>query len=133
MKPDTKKIRVVQTLLLSAVALVHIGCRSARNVENCNSVHQSAVAATDSVYVYDSVCHYIRADTVYLERWHTRLKEREVVRTDTVQVAVESVRTVEVRTVPELYRYSLWISLTALLFLTCRSLYRLYLFIRRMR
>ena len=79
--------------------------------------------ARDSVYVHDSIrmeyrrgnlfhssdsfnSLFIRSpDTVYLERWHTRWREKEVTRTDTVTQEVTRIETKEVRHVPRFYKY----------------------------
>ena len=60
---------------------------------------------TDSVFVHDSVYVRIRADTVWLEKWHTRWRDRFSVRTDTVQVETVRTETRQVRYVPRFYTW----------------------------
>lgn len=69
---------------------------------------------TDSTMVRDSVViRYAPAaaaqtappDTVVIERWHTRWRERERLQTDTVYLTVSEVR--KERYVPAVYRWSL--------------------------
>lgn len=59
----------------------------------------------DSIYLRDSVFVRIRADTVYLEKWHTRWRDRIVQHTDTIQVETTRTETVQVRYVPSFYKY----------------------------
>lgn len=75
---------------------------------------------TDSVYVRDSVYIREKGDTVWMERWHTAWRDREVVRTDTVMrcdtVRRETVR--RERYVPGFYKGStiaLWLLVAVLL------------------
>lgn len=75
---------------------------------------------TDSVYVRDSIFIRERGDTVYVDRWHTAWRDREVVRTDTVMrcdtVRRETVR--RERYVPGFYKGStiaLWVLVAVLL------------------
>ena len=70
----------------------------------------------------------IRADTVYLEKWHTRWREREITRTDTVQVETTRTETVQVRYVPRFYKYCA--ALTALLLILLLLRVTLYLYRR---
>jgi len=74
--------------------------------------------ARDSIYLHDSIFVRIRADTVFLERWHTRWREKEVTHTDTIQVESIRVETKEVRHVPRFYKYcAALLALVLLLFL----------------
>lgn len=44
-------------------------------------------------------------DTVYLEKWHTRWRDRETVRTDTITLTETKTETVEKPYVPSFYKY----------------------------
>ena len=98
----------------------------------------------DSVFVHDSVrveyrrgsiehspnsynSPFIRSpDTVYLEKWHTRWRDRETVRTDTIQVETIKTETVQVRYVPRFYKYCAAITALLLLFILLRVTLYLY-------
>ena len=84
----------------------------------------------DSIYLHDSIFVRIRADTVYLEKWHTRWRDRETVRTDTVQVESIRIETKEIRYVPRFYKYCA--ALAIILFLIFLLRVTLYLY-RRFR
>lgn len=73
------------------------------NGEN-SQIHVASSVRRDSIYLHDSVLVRMHADTVYLEKWHTRWRERETVRTDTVQTEVRRIEKVEVRYVPAFYK-----------------------------
>ena len=70
-----------------------------------NRLQTSDRTQKDSIFVHDSVYVRIRADTVYLEKWHTRWRDRETIKTDTVQVESVRVETKEVRHVPDFYKW----------------------------
>ena len=76
-----------------------------QTVTKTNAAHVTASLQRDSIYLHDSIFVRIRADTVYLERWHTRWRERETVRTDTVTNEIIRTDTVQVRYVPAFYKY----------------------------
>lgn len=89
--------------------------------------HTANTAHRDSIYLHDSVFVRIRADTVYLERWHTRWRDRETVRTDTVRVLSTTTETVQVRYIPAFYKYSAAFTILIVLLL----LVRLALYIKK--
>ena len=108
--------------------LLLTACQSMQTVTKTNAAHVTASLRRDSIYLHDSVFVRIRADTVYLERWHTRWRERETVRTDTVTNEIIRTDTVQVRYVPAFYKYCaafailfvLYILLKLVLYLTKR-------------
>lgn len=59
-------------------------------------------------------------DTVYMERWHTRWRERTVVRTDTVMTDNVQTETVRVRYVPQFYKVCAALTALGLLILLLR-------------
>ena len=81
----------------------------------------------DSIYLHDSILVHIRADTVYLEKWHTRYRDRLVTKTDTVTNEVIRTETVQVCYVPSFYKYCAAFAILFVLFL----LVRLVLYIKR--
>ena len=90
--------------------LTRMGCRSGDNV------------------VLDGVKR--QSDTIFVERekWHTRWREKEITRTDTVQVETTKTETIQVRYVPRFYKYCA--VLTALLLILLLLRVTLYLYRR---
>lgn len=80
----------------------------------------------DSVFVHDSVYVRIRADTVYMERWHTRWRDRLSVRTDTVTQYAIRTETVQVRYVPRFYKWCAVAASAAAVVLLLWMVLRLY-------
>ncbi len=83
----------------------------------------------DSIWLHDSVFVRIRADTVFLEKWHTRWRDRETIKTDTVTKEVVRTETVPVRYIPSFYKYGTALAILLLLLLLAKL--ALYLFMRR--
>ena len=98
-----------------------------RSSTESNHTHLSNNIQRDSIYLHDSIFVHIRADTVYLEKWHTRYKDRLVTKTDTVTNEVIRTETVQVRYVPSFYKYCAAFAILFVLFL----LVRLVLYIKR--
>lgn len=92
-----------------------------------NAAHMATSLRRDSVYLHDSVFIRIRADTVYLERWHTRWRERETCITDTITQTVTKTETVEKPYVPSFYKYCAAFAILFVIYL----LIRLALFIAK--
>lgn len=86
----------------------------------------SVIDDQDSVFVLDSIFVRIRADTVRMERWHTRWREKEVTRTDTVQVETISTETRQVRYVPRFYKWCAAVLALALLLLLLKTALYIY-------
>ena len=103
-------------------------CKTVQTATDTNQNHIANQVQRDSIYLHDSIFVRIRADTVYLEKWHTRWKEKEIVRTDTVQVENIKVKTKEVRYIPRFYKYCA--ALTALLLILLLLRVTLYLYRR---
>ena len=80
-------------------------CSAVRSSTESNHTHLSNTTQRDSIYLHDSIFVYIRADTVYLEKWHTRWRDRETVKTDTVTLTETKIETVEKPYVPSFYKY----------------------------
>ena len=92
------------TLMLMSV-LLSPACQSMQNVVDTNTNHVSSNIQRDSIYLHDSIFVRIRADTVYLEKWHTRWRDRETVKTDTITLTETNIETVEKPYVPSFYKY----------------------------
>ena len=92
------------TLMLMSVLLLP-ACQSMQTVAETNANHVSNNIQRDSIYLHDSIFVHIRADTVYLEKWHTRWRDRETVKTDTITLTETKTQTVEKPYVPSFYRY----------------------------
>ena len=65
-------------------------------------------------------------DTIVVEHWHTRWRDRETVRTDTIQVETTKTETVKVRYVPKFYKYCAALTALLLLFFLLRVTFYLY-------
>ena len=103
------------------------GCRTQSHTLSTSATnHTAAHTHRDSIYLHDSIFVRIRADTVYLDKWHTRWRDRETVRTDTIQVESIKVETKEVRYVPKFYKYCAALTALLLLFLLLRVTLYLY-------
>jgi len=94
-----------------------------RDTTTTSLLQTSERTQRDSVFIHDSIrveyrrgnlyhssdslnSLFIRSpDTVVVEKWHTRWRDRETVRTDTMQVESIKVETKEVRHVPRFYKY----------------------------
>ena len=101
-------------------------CKSVQTATNSTTTHTIAHLQRDSIYLRDSIFVRIRADTVYLEKWHTRWREKEITRTDTIQVETTKIETVQIRYVPKFYKYCA--ALTALLLILLLVKFTLWLY-----
>lgn len=107
-------------MLMSVLLLP--ACQSMQTVAETNANHVSNNIQRDSVYLHDSVSYTYRPakislpyregagggsppDTVFLEKWHTRWRDRATVITDTVTLTVNKTETVEKPYVPSFYKY----------------------------
>ena len=95
-------------------------CRSMQTVTETNANHVANNIQRDSIYLHDSIFIRIRADTVYLEKWHTRWHDRETLKTDTITQTVTQTETVQVRYVPSFYKYCTAFAILFLLYLLVR-------------
>ena len=95
-------------------------CRTLHTASDITANHTANTARRDSIYLHDSVFVRIRADTVYLEKWHTRWRDRETVRTDTIHVQSTTTETVQVRYIPAFYKYSAAFTILIVLLLLVR-------------
>lgn len=85
-------------ILLAGFVLIGLGaCRSVRYIPVESVRHDSVVTILyqrDSIYQHDSVYIRERADTVLIERWHTRWRDRVshdtlyISKVDTIRVPV---------------------------------------------
>ena len=80
-------------------------CSAVRSSTESNHTRLSNNIQRDSIYLHDSIFVRIRADTVYLEKWHTRWRDRETVKTDTITLTETNTETVEKPYVPSFYKY----------------------------
>lgn len=107
-------------MLMSVLLLP--ACQSMQTVAETNANHVSNNIQRDSIYLHDSVSYTYRPakislpyregagggsppDTVFLEKWHTRWRDRATVITDTVTLTVTQTETVEKPYVPSFYKY----------------------------
>ena len=118
-----------KNIVFLGLVLTLTACKSVQTATNSTTNHITAQTQRDSIYLHDSIfVRRIRADTVYLKRWHTRWREKEITRTDTIQVENIKVETKEVRYVPKFYKYCA--VLTALLLILLLVKFMLWLYKR---
>ena len=98
-----------------------------RSSTESNRLQLSDHIQRDSIYLHDSIFVRIRADTVYLEKWHTRWRDRETVKTDTITLTETKAETVEKPYVPSFYKVCAAFTIFFALFL----LVRLALYIKK--
>lgn len=103
MKNCISMLPPLTAILLSAMLLT--ACRTTQTITDTNTNHVSNNIQRDSIYLHDSIFVRIRADTVYLEKWHTRWRDRETVKTDTITLTETKTETVEKPYVPSFYKY----------------------------
>ena len=103
MKNCISMLPPLTAILLSAMLLT--ACRTTQTMTDTNTNHVSNNIQRDSIYLHDSIFVHIRADTVYLEKWHTRWRDRETVKTDTITLTETKTEMVEKPYVPSFYKY----------------------------
>ena len=101
-------------------------CKTVQTATDTTQNHITNQVRRDSIYLHDSIFVRIRADTVYLEKWHTRWREKEITRTDTIQVENIKVETKEVRYVPRFYKYCATLTAVLLILLLVKFMLWLY-------
>jgi hypothetical protein len=104
------------------LAIAFAGCRSLRPLEQSAREDYHHTSETDirtridSIYIHlrDSIYIREKADTVLVERWHTRLVYRDRLRTDTLRL-IDTLRlterqtvTVEVSQITGIQWFQLW-------------------------
>ena len=83
-------------IIAVGIALFLTGCKSVEYVPVVETqYHHDSIYFTnvkfDSIYVHDSVSYKEKGDTIIMEKWHTKYKEKQV--HDTVfQAKIDSVR-----------------------------------------
>jgi hypothetical protein len=107
--------------MLMSVALLP-ACRSTQTVTDTNGNHVASNIQRDSIYLHDSIFVRIRADTVYLEKWHTRWRDRVAVKTDTITLTKTKTETIEKPYVPTFYKYSTAFAVLFVLYLLVKLL-----------
>ena len=125
MKNCISMLPPLTAILLSAMLLT--ACRTTQTMTDTNTNHVTNNIQRDSIYLHDSIFVRIRADTVYLEKWHTRWRDRETVKTDTITLTETKTEMVEKPYVHSFYKYCAAFAILFVLFL----LVRLVLYIKR--
>ena len=121
--------RNVSSLTIATALMISPACSTVQDMTETNRSQIVNHVSRDSIWLHDSVFVRIRADTVYLEKWHTRWRDRETIKTDTVTNEVVRTETVPVRYIPSFYKYGTALAILLLLFLLAK--FALYLFMRR--
>ena len=72
---------LIAFLFLLAAVLIFGSCTTTKYV-TVPEVHTDTVRITnhqmDSIWLHDSIYHMVRNDTILIERWHTKYKEKMV-------------------------------------------------------
>ena len=146
MKKFTLTLPLPSVILLSVLFLT--ACKTTQTASTTtatNSTHATAQLHRDNIYLHDSIyVEYkrgspvnpsyplnpletiVQVDTVYLEKWHTRWREREITRTDTITQTEIKTNTVQVRYIPKFYKYSTAFACIVLILLLVKFLLSLY-------
>ena len=109
---------------------------------NSTTNHTTAQTQRDSIYLHDSTAVVYkfgesnnvpdptsapcRVDTLLVHEWHTRWREKEVIRTDTVRVETTRTETIPVRYVPPFYKYCTAFAILVLIALLLRLAWWFY-------
>lgn len=126
-------IRFLKYLSLSVIFLIIFSsCRTVRQtqteyvyIDRTDTLFQSKLR-TDSIVMHDSIVTLIKGDTIQIERWHTKIKERlcvdtvEKVLTETVYQTKKEIQVKEVDRLP--LRYKIVIGSLLLLLLSASIL-----------
>lgn len=80
-------------------------CSTLKQSSESNNTTVTHTLMRDSVYLHDSIYVTARSDTIYIERWHTRWRDRTVEKTDTLRLETTKTEVREVRYVPKFYRW----------------------------
>ena len=123
--------RNVSSLTIATALMISPACSTVQDMTETNRSQVVNHISRDSIWLHDSVFVRIRADTVYLEKWHTRWRDRETIKTDTVTNEVVRTETVPVRYIPSFYKYGTALAILLLLLLLAKFV--LYLYKRRLR
>ena len=121
--------RNVSSLTIATALMISPACSTVQDMTETNRSQIVNHVSRDSIWLHDSVFVRIRADTVFLEKWHTRWRDRETIKTDTVTNEVVRTETVPVRYIPSFYKYGTALAILLLLLLLAKL--ALYLFMRR--
>ena len=116
--------RIPTVILLSVLCLT--ACKTVQTATDTTQNHITNQVLRDSIYLHDSVFVRIRADTVWLEKWHTRWCDRETIRTDTITNEVIRTDTVQVRYIPRFYKYCTVLAIILFLIFLLRVTLYLY-------
>ena len=120
MKNCISMLPPLTAILLSVLLLT--ACRTTQTMTDTNTDHVSNNIQRDSIYLHDSVSYTYRPakislpyreeagggsppDTVYLQKWHTRWRFCETVKTDTITLRDTKTEMVEKPYVPSFYKY----------------------------
>jgi len=101
-------------------------CNTVQTATDTTQNHITNQVRRDSIYLHDSIFVRIRADTVWLEKWHTRWRDRETIKTDTITNEVIRTETVQVRYIPRFYKYCTALAILLLLLMLAKFMLFIY-------
>ena len=115
-----------KNIVFLGLVLALTACKFVQTATNSTTNHIIAQIQRDSIYLHDSIFVHIRADTVYLEKWYTRWRDRETIRADTITNEVIRTETVQVRYIPRFYKYCTALAIILFLIFLLRVMLYLY-------
>lgn len=126
------------------IVLLLSACQTTNTAVESVSLHNTARLHRDSIYLHDStavvyklgesnnvLAHgqtgkaaptitLCRVDTLLVHEWHTRWRDRETIKTDTVTQTLTKTETIPVRYVPSFYKYCTAFAILVLIALLLR-------------
>ena len=136
-------LRTVSIPSIAVVLMLLPACSVEHSLTSTDTRQQlSAHFHRDSIYLHDSTAVVYklggsnnvpdptsapcRVDTLLVHEWHTRWREKEVIRTDTVLLESTRTETIPVRYVPSFYKYCTAFAILVLIALLLRLAWWLY-------
>jgi len=113
-------LRTTLAAALICLAALVVSCKTVKTVEVPVYIHDTAYVAHnvhDSILVENTIKEYIKGDTVFFEKWHTKYKERIVY--DTVYTEKEVPVTVKEETVEYVEKELNWFQKTMMILGGC--------------
>ena len=130
--------KFIYIFILPCLLLATTACHTTQRVTDNNLQQTTKQQQKDSIYVHDSIYVTYRQakqnislhtpippDTIYLERWHTRWRERIVTQTDTITQTKIETQTQQVRYVPSIYKYCTAFAILVILYLLAKVVRKL--------
>ena len=112
--------------ILFIIIIFLCSCASQKQIIKTDTCFIKNVSV-DSVYIHDSIFIFNQGDTCFINKWHTKIKEKLV--RDTVYISKDESKTVEVPVTPKWVKYILCITGTISLLVLLYFLLKLVKFV----